>query len=234
MVSIRPSAAWIFRGAAGPPARVQQARQEIRSVKAPALPDTNQLYLRLLDNLPFTPTRAQQRVIAEITADLQQGIPMNRLVQGDVGSGKTLVAVAAALHAITHGYQVALMAPTELLAEQHYRNLSDWLEPLDLEVVFISGGQTPKQRRRKVENLLLGIGHIAVGTHALFQKTVEFLQLGLIIIDEQHRFGVHQRPGAARKGKQGEHYPHQLVMTATPIPRTSAMTCVWRSGLFGD
>ncbi|MGB1255854.1 MAG: ATP-dependent DNA helicase RecG [Thiolinea sp.] len=203
---------------------VQQARQEIKSVNAPAMPEANEYFTRLLKNLPFQPTGAQNRVIGEITQDLQQNAPMNRLVQGDVGSGKTLVAVAAALHAIANGYQVALMAPTELLAEQHYSNLCAWLEPLDLEVVFISGGQTAKQRRRKVENLLLGIGHIAVGTHALFQKTVEFLQLGLIIIDEQHRFGVHQRLELREKGKQGENYPHQLVMTATPIPRTLAMT----------
>ncbi len=203
---------------------VQQARQAIKSVNAPAMPEANTYFSQLLEQLPFQPTGAQNRVIAEIAQDLGQNTPMNRLVQGDVGSGKTLVAIAAALHAITHGYQVALMAPTELLAEQHYSNLCAWLEPMGLEVVFISGGQTAKQRRRKVENLLLGIGHIAVGTHALFQKTVEFLQLGLIIIDEQHRFGVHQRLELREKGKQGDHYPHQLVMTATPIPRTLAMT----------
>lgn len=203
---------------------VQQARHELQQVQAPAMQDTNRYWQQLLRSLPFAPTDAQNRVIGEITQDLQQGIPMNRLVQGDVGSGKTLVAVAAALHAIANGFQVALMAPTELLAEQHYQNLTRWLEPLGLETVFISGNQTPRQRRRKVENLLLGIGHIAVGTHALFQRTVEFLQLGLIIIDEQHRFGVHQRMSLREKGKQGDNYPHQLVMTATPIPRTLAMT----------
>ncbi len=203
---------------------VQQARLELRQVQAPALHEPNRLFAELLTRLPFAPTGAQNRVIAEISHDLQQGLPMNRLVQGDVGSGKTLVAVAAALHAITNGYQAALMAPTELLAEQHYRNFCQWLEPLGLDVVFISGTQTPRQRRRQVENLLLGIGHIAIGTHALFQRTVEFLQLGLVIIDEQHRFGVHQRLELREKGKQGEHYPHQLVMTATPIPRTLAMT----------
>ena len=203
---------------------VQLAREKIKQVNAPAMPDENRLFSQLIDNLPFSPTSAQSRVISEIEYDLRQGSPMNRLVQGDVGSGKTLVAVAAALHAIANGYQVALMAPTELLAEQHHKNLCEWLEPLGLEVEFISGGQTTKQRRRKVENLLLGITNIAVGTHALFQKTVEFLQLGLIIIDEQHRFGVHQRLELREKGKQGENYPHQLVMTATPIPRTLAMT----------
>ncbi len=203
---------------------VQLARQQIKQVNAPIMDDKNHLFDKLLDNLPFSPTGAQSRVISEIETDLRQGSPMNRLVQGDVGSGKTLVAVAAALHAIANGYQVALMAPTELLAEQHYQNFCGWLEPLGLEIEFITGGQTAKQRRRKVENLLLGITNIAVGTHALFQKTVEFLQLGLIIIDEQHRFGVHQRLELREKGKQGEHYPHQLVMTATPIPRTLAMT----------
>ncbi len=203
---------------------VQQARHELKQVQAPAMREANHYWQSLLRALPFAPTAAQARVIAEITSDLHQAVPMNRLVQGDVGSGKTLVAVAAALHAIANGYQVALMAPTELLAEQHYQNLTHWLEPLGIETVFISGGQTPRQRRRKVENLLLGIGHIAVGTHALFQRTVEFLQLGLIIIDEQHRFGVHQRMALREKGKQGDNYPHQLVMTATPIPRTLAMT----------
>lgn len=203
---------------------VQQARQECQQVPAHAMLESNRHWQKLLRSLPFSPTAAQQRVIAEITHDLQQPIPMNRLVQGDVGSGKTLVAAAAALHAITNGFQVALMSPTELLAEQHYQNLQRWFEPLGLEVVFISGTQTPRQRRRKVENLLLGVGHIAVGTHALFQSSVAFLQLGLIIIDEQHRFGVHQRFSLREKGKQGDHYPHQLVMTATPIPRTLAMT----------
>jgi ATP-dependent DNA helicase RecG len=203
---------------------VQQARHDLQQVQAPSMQETNHYWQKLLRALPFAPTNAQQRVIGEITRDLQGDIPMNRLVQGDVGSGKTLVAVAAALHAIANGYQVALMAPTELLAEQHYQNLQHWLEPLGVETVFISGNQTPRQRRRKVENLLLGIGHIAVGTHALFQNSVEFLQLGLIIIDEQHRFGVHQRFALREKGKQGDAYPHQLVMTATPIPRTLAMT----------
>ena len=203
---------------------VQQARHELKQVLAHAMTEPNHLWQQLLAALPFKPTNAQQRVIQDIVYDMQQRTPMNRLVQGDVGSGKTLVAVAAALHAIANGFQVAFMVPTELLAEQHYQNLQHWFEPLGLEVVFISGTQTPRQRRRKVENLLLGIGNIAVGTHALFQNSVEFLQLGLIIIDEQHRFGVHQRFALREKGKQGDNYPHQLVMTATPIPRTLAMT----------
>lgn len=203
---------------------VQQARHELKQVLAYAMHEPNHLWERLLHSLPFKPTNAQQRVITDITRDMQHTTPMNRLIQGDVGSGKTLVAVAAALHAIANGFQVAFMVPTELLAEQHYQNLQHWLEPLGIETVFISGTQTPRQRRRKVENLLLGIGNIAVGTHALFQNSVEFLQLGLIIIDEQHRFGVHQRFALREKGKQGDSYPHQLVMTATPIPRTLAMT----------
>lgn len=203
---------------------VQQARHEVRKAQAPVMFEPNRHWETLRRHLPFTPTTAQLRVIGEITSDLQQGTPMHRLVQGDVGSGKTLVAVAAALHAISNGYQVALMAPTELLAEQHYHNFSRWLEPLGLEAVFLAGNQTPKQRRRKVENLLLGVAHLAIGTHALFQQSVEFLQLGLIIIDEQHRFGVQQRMALREKGRQGDYYPHQLVMTATPIPRTLAMT----------
>ncbi len=197
---------------------------EAKQQKAPAFKTQQKFFGQLLDALPFNPTNAQQRVIAEINHDIKQASPMVRLVQGDVGSGKTLVAAAAALDAIEAGYQVALMAPTELLAEQHYQTFTDWLKPMDLEVTWISGQQTAKQRRRNVENLLLGISHIAIGTHALFQDSVEFQQLGLIIVDEQHRFGVQQRLRLREKGYQGGQYPHQLVMTATPIPRTLAMT----------
>ena len=179
---------------------------------------------QLIDRLPFEPTGAQARVIEEIRGDIRQASPMVRLVQGDVGSGKTLVAAAAALDAIEAGYQVALMAPTELLAEQHYQTFKEWLNPMDLEVIWIAGQQTARERRRQVENLLLGIGHIAIGTHALFQDSVQFQQLGLIIVDEQHRFGVQQRLRLREKGYQGGQYPHQLIMTATPIPRTLAMT----------
>lgn len=197
---------------------------EAKQQKAPAFKTQQNFFGQLLDALPFSPTNAQKRVIAEINHDIKQASPMVRLVQGDVGSGKTLVAAAAALDAIEAGYQVALMAPTELLAEQHYQTFTDWLKPMDLEVTWISGQQTAKQRRRNVENLLLGISHIAIGTHALFQDSVEFQQLGLIIVDEQHRFGVQQRLRLREKGYQGGQYPHQLVMTATPIPRTLAMT----------
>ena len=192
--------------------------------KAPAFKTQGKLLSQLLGQLPFSLTQAQQRVIKEIQQDISQASPMVRLVQGDVGSGKTLVAAAAALHAIEAGYQVALMAPTELLAEQHYQSFKKCLEPMDLEVTWISGNQTARERRSNIENLLLGISHIAIGTHALFQDDVQFQQLGLIIIDEQHRFGVQQRLRLREKGYQGGQYPHQLIMTATPIPRTLAMT----------
>ena len=192
--------------------------------KAPAFETKGKLFNQLLDQLPFNLTAAQNRVIAEIHQDITQASPMVRLVQGDVGSGKTLVAAAAALHAIEGGYQVALMAPTELLAEQHYQSFKQWLEPMGLEVTWVSGKQKARERRSNLENLLLGICNIAIGTHALFQDDVQFQQLGLIIIDEQHRFGVQQRLTLREKGYQGGQYPHQLIMTATPIPRTLAMT----------
>jgi ATP-dependent DNA helicase RecG len=163
-------------------------------------------------------------VIQELFEDMQQSSPMHRLVQGDVGSGKTLVAAAAALFAIESKLQVALIAPTEILAEQHYQNFHDWLEPLNLEVTWVPSKKNRKQHRSSLEDLALGITDIAIGTHALFQKDVQFNQLGLIIVDEQHRFGVDQRLALREKGKQGDHYPHQLIMTATPIPRTLAMT----------
>lgn len=149
---------------------------------------------------------------------------MSRLVQGDVGSGKTLVAAAAVLNAIEAGYQVALMAPTEILAEQHYKSFSEWLTPLKLKVSMISGKLKVAVKREALESISNGDSQLIVGTHALFQSDVAFQRLGLIIIDEQHRFGVHQRLALREKGKQADFYPHQLVMTATPIPRTLAMT----------
>lgn len=183
------------------------------------------LPLRALQNsLPFSLTNAQQRVIKEIKHDLAQASPMSRLVQGDVGSGKTLVAAAAALLAIEAGYQVALMAPTEILAEQHLKSFQEWLEPLGFNVGSLSGKQKAKERRDQAERAALGMSHFVVGTHALFQNNVTFLKLGLIIIDEQHRFGVEQRLALRDKGNERLGYPHQLVMTATPIPRTLAMT----------
>jgi ATP-dependent DNA helicase RecG len=170
--------------------------------------------------LPFQLTNAQQRVVAEILADLQQSAPMNRLVQGDVGSGKTVVAVMAILAAIQSGYQAALMAPTEVLAEQHYRKLVGWFNLLHLPVELLTGSTKTAKRRQIYSELETGELSIAVGTHALIQDKVNFRNLGLVVIDEQHRFGVYQRAQLQQKGQQ----PHVLTMTATPIPRTLALT----------
>lgn len=196
--------------------------------------------VRFLKQLPFKLTTAQLRVAAEIAADVSQPHPMQRLVQGDVGSGKTVVAALAALYAIENGFQAALMAPTELLAEQHRDNFQQWLEPLGLKVAWLSGKSKAKQRREALESIADGSVQMIVGTHALFQTEVVFHHLGLVIIDEQHRFGVHQRLALLQKGRklqtdnelqqdkesewEKEFYPHQLIMTATPIPRTLAMT----------
>ncbi len=187
---------------------------------------------RLRENLPFALTNAQDRVIEEINQDLKQTWPMSRLVQGDVGSGKTLVAAAAALTAIETGFQVALMAPTEILSEQHFKNFTEWLNPLGLNVTLLSGKLKVAEKREALEATETGTSHLIIGTHALFQNDVNFQRLGLIIVDEQHRFGVHQRLSLREKGRTENHhqgeieeaYPHQLVMTATPIPRTLAMT----------
>ncbi len=179
---------------------------------------------RLLAALPFTPTGAQNRVVAEIEQDLAKDFPMMRLVQGDVGSGKTLVAALAALRAIAHGKQVALMAPTELLAEQHASNFTAWFEPLGIKVGWLAGKQKGKARIAQQEAIASGQVQMVVGTHAIFQEHVQFNGLALVIIDEQHRFGVHQRLALWEKGQQQGFHPHQLIMTATPIPRTLAMT----------
>ncbi|WP_031437631.1 ATP-dependent DNA helicase RecG [Methylobacter tundripaludum] len=176
-----------------------------------------------LRSLPFKLTGAQQRVIAEIEADCRLQHPMMRLVQGDVGSGKTVVSAYAALLALTAGYQVAVMAPTELLAEQHKRNFSIWFEGFQTQVVYLTGQLKGNARKAVLQALEDGTAGIIIGTHALFQDSVHFHRLGLIIIDEQHRFGVHQRLALREKGQQGNIRPHQLVMTATPIPRTLAM-----------
>ncbi|TDN57220.1 ATP-dependent DNA helicase RecG [Scandinavium goeteborgense] len=178
----------------------------------------------LLAALPFKPTGAQARVVAEIEKDLAQDIPMMRLVQGDVGSGKTLVAALAALRAIANGKQVGLMAPTELLAEQHATNFRNWFAPLGIEVGWLAGKQKGKARLAQQEAIASGQVQIVVGTHAIFQEQVQFNGLALVIIDEQHRFGVHQRLALWEKGQQQGFHPHQLIMTATPIPRTLAMT----------
>jgi ATP-dependent DNA helicase RecG len=187
-----------------------------------------QLNQAFLNSLPFSPTNAQQRVLTDIRQDLAKNQPMMRLVQGDVGSGKTLVAALAAITALSQGYQVALMAPTEILAEQHAINFQRWFEPLALNVGWLAGKSKSKARRLALEALANGSMQMVVGTHALFQEQVVFKKLALIIIDEQHRFGVHQRLELREKGiieVNGQAcYPHQLIMTATPIPRTLAMT----------
>jgi ATP-dependent DNA helicase RecG len=203
---------------------LRRVRQRAQHLAAPSLDGTQALVARYIGNLPFTLTAAQQRVVSEIQQDLCRTHPMARLVQGDVGSGKTVVAACAALMAVQAGYQVALMAPTELLAEQHYRSFSEWLAPLAIRVVWHSGKSRGKARSTTLQAIAGGDAAVAVGTHALFQDEVEFSRLGLVIIDEQHRFGVHQRLALRDKGRLGAQRPHQLVMTATPIPRTLAMT----------
>jgi ATP-dependent DNA helicase RecG len=182
------------------------------------------LKARLLESLPFRTTRAQRRVLEEIEADLALAQPMLRLVQGDVGCGKTLVAAIAATRALESGHQVALMAPTELLAYQHARNFRRWFEPLGIEVAIATGRQTGKSREGVRLALREGRAPLVIGTHALFQEGVEFASLALAIVDEQHRFGVHQRLSLREKGARDGRQPHQLIMTATPIPRTLAMT----------
>jgi len=184
----------------------------------------DQLKNQLLAALPFKPTGAQARVVAEIEHDMALDIPMMRLVQGDVGSGKTLVAALAALRAIANGKQVAMMAPTELLAEQHASNFRAWFEPLGIEVGWLAGKQKGKARVAQQDAIASGQVQMIVGTHAIFQEQVQFNGLALVIIDEQHRFGVHQRLALWEKGQQQGFHPHQLIMTATPIPRTLAMT----------
>ncbi|NOJ25902.1 ATP-dependent DNA helicase RecG [Vibrio coralliilyticus] len=188
------------------------------------LAERNQLKQQLLDQLPFSPTKAQSRVVAEIEKDLEKPHPMMRLVQGDVGSGKTLVAALAALRALEHGYQVALMAPTELLAEQHALNFAQWLEPMGINVGWLAGKLKGKAKETELAKIASGEAQMVVGTHALFQEHVAFHHLALVIIDEQHRFGVHQRLELREKGEKQGAFPHQLIMTATPIPRTLAMT----------
>jgi ATP-dependent DNA helicase RecG len=187
------------------------------------LPLDPALQRRFLDALPFTLTRAQRRVAQEVGRDLGKRVPMLRLVQGDVGSGKTVIAALAALHALANGRQTALMAPTELLAEQHLHSFRAWFEPLGIEVVWLAGKVTGRARTKALSRLAGG-APIAVGTHALMQEGVEFARLGLAIVDEQHRFGVQQRMALRDKGRAGDEAPHQLVLTATPIPRTLAMS----------
>ena len=198
-------------------------RAYIQQIASPAFSPSQKLAPALLGNMPFQMTGAQQRVSQEIMQDLQRNKPMLRLVQGDVGAGKTLVAAVAACHALEEGWQVALMAPTEILAEQHYLNFQKWFEPLGLTVAWLSGKQKGKARAAAELSIQDGSANLVVGTHALFQDNVQFAKLGLVIIDEQHRFGVDQRLALRNKGANHT-TPHQLVMTATPIPRTLAMS----------
>jgi len=199
-------------------------RQKARQKGAPELPGTGHLKQAFLDQLPFPLTGAQQRVGDEIANDLAQAYPMLRLVQGDVGSGKTVVAALAALQTVESGLQAAIMAPTEILAEQHFINFSNWLESLDIKVAWLAGKLKGKQRQAQLDLIRSGEARVVVGTHALFQEEVVFSDLGLVVIDEQHRFGVHQRLSLREKGRNGELAPHQLIMTATPIPRTLTMS----------
>jgi len=191
-----------------------------RGQDAPPLAAQGLLTKQLLASLPFGLTAAQQRVLAQISLDLAQSHPMQRLLQGDVGSGKTIVAALAALQAVENNWQAAIMAPTEILAEQHYQKFSAWLTPLGIQVVWLSGNQTRSEREASMRTCKDGTAQLAIGTHALFQDKVEFARLGLAIVDEQHRFGVHQRLALRMKGRQ----PHQLMMSATPIPRTLSMS----------
>jgi ATP-dependent DNA helicase RecG len=202
---------------------LKRMRAAVRRRQAPALNGGGELRAKFLQLLPFRLTDAQQRVASEVVNDLAQAKPMLRLAQGDVGSGKTAVAALAALAAVEAGWQVALMAPTELLAEQHLRNFRHWLEPLGIAVEWLAGKQQGKARANALARVGAG-APVVIGTHALMQEGVAFARLGLVIVDEQHRFGVQQRLALRDKGRDGELVPHQLVLTATPIPRTLAMS----------
>lgn len=199
-------------------------KHSMQQLDAPILTANSELQEKFLAQLPFALTAAQQRVSREIQFDLSQAKPMLRLVQGDVGSGKTVVAALAATQALAQRNQVALMAPTEILSEQHYFNFRRWFEPLGIKVVWLAGKLTGKIRQEVLQQIKMGEAQLVVGTHALFQEQVSFANLALLIIDEQHRFGVHQRLALREKGVQAGRSPHQLIMTATPIPRTLAMT----------
>lgn len=206
---------------------LKKAQNARRAKGAHRLTTRGQVYHALLANLPFALTSAQQKVLAEISADMGQEFPMQRLLQGDVGSGKTVVAALAAAQAIDSGFQAALMAPTEILAEQHFRKIASWLEPLGVKVAWLSGSQKKKDKQQAAASAEDGSAHLVIGTHALITDSVQFARLGLALIDEQHRFGVNQRLTLRNKGgtgKDGEVAPHQLMMSATPIPRTLAMT----------
>ena len=203
---------------------LRRVRLRARRLQAVALDAGNDLLPKFIQSLPFRLTTAQQRVIDELLRDLSAPHPMMRLVQGDVGSGKTVVAAAVALQAVACSCQVAIMAPTELLAEQHFSNFAGWFDALGIQVGWLSGKVKGKARSKVLDGMADGSVQAVIGTHALFQDDVSFKRLGLVIIDEQHRFGVHQRLALRDKGRTQQKVPHQLIMTATPIPRTLSMT----------
>ncbi len=200
--------------------------QRRRAAGAPMLKARGKLVNALLQRLPFQLTPAQNKVLAQIREDIGQAHPMQRLLQGDVGSGKTVVAALAALQCVENGYQAAVMAPTEILAEQHYRKFSEWLTPLGVEVGWLTGSLKKSYKNQWLTDIAQGKAQVVVGTHALFEEDVVFKNLGLAVIDEQHRFGVHQRLALRMKGAKSNRgaQPHQLMMSATPIPRTLAMS----------
>ena len=202
---------------------LETLRRQRRARGAPNMAGGLAAVEEFIRSQPFDLTAAQQRVVRDIGRDLGSGVPMSRLLQGDVGAGKTIVAACAALQAIAAGFQVAIMAPTEILAEQHWRSFQDWFSPLGIRLVCLTGRLKGRQRRQTLTALAAGEAMLAVGTHALFQDNVRFRHLGLAIVDEQHRFGVHQRLRLSDKGESGLGQLHQLVMTATPIPRTLSM-----------
>jgi len=206
---------------------LKRAQASRRAKGATALPSVGELSNAFLVTLPFTLTGAQEKVLAEIRQDLKQAFPMQRLLQGDVGSGKTVVAALAAAQAIDSGFQAALMAPTEILADQHFRKIAGWMEPLGVKVAWLTGSLKKKEKEQAKALIESGEAQLVIGTHALIQDSVQFSKLGLVIVDEQHRFGVGQRLTLRNKGSgedKGGKVPHQLMMSATPIPRTLAMT----------
>ena len=203
---------------------LQKLRHKVQETGGFPMPSRDDLTKKMRTQLAFSLTCAQERVVTELSEDMNQPKPMLRLVQGDVGSGKTVVAALAALQAVENGFQAAVMAPTEILAEQHQINFGQWLKPLGISMSFLSGKTKGKKRQQELERIASGEAMVVVGTHALFQDDVIFKKLGLAIIDEQHRFGVHQRMALRKKGESNGGTPDQLIMTATPIPRTLAMS----------
>ncbi|MEY3220862.1 MAG: ATP-dependent helicase RecG [Pseudomonadota bacterium] len=200
------------------------SRQQVKCYHAPIFIETSKTIRSFIENLPFALTNAQKKVYQEILDDVTKSRPMQRLIQGDVGAGKTVVAALAALHAVESGLQVAIMSPLELLAEQHFRTFHQWFEKLGILTVKLLGSLTKKNKEKSLLQIANGEAQIVIGTHALFQEQVQFQKLGLIVIDEQHRFGVEQRLALKEKGTFENNHPHQLIMTATPIPRTLALT----------